>query len=326
MAEQKTQQNESAFDKWLFRNGIRISPSLKDKLTNNHLDSVDVLQELKAMNGLTEASRIMNLNIIEKSVFSVIIRKIQVVDNISSKIVAITPSFISAKDNKNGTVDLKLKLIQSPLKNDGNNQLTLEWAEDEKCFSGAEAGIVVNLNNIDIDTIQEIKNIPTKFNANALRLVWRNYGNVKPLKLRCEKWDAKHCANIISVSGDIIKHCGSKDEWCSIYGTIICKYGFEYHWKFKVKTYKHYFMFGIEKVTNQYGLENSYAGAKGVVYYSRPEITYIYPTQNGKSFKGDYGCKRMNHNGGELDMYLDLKNWELRFETDGVDVGYKISE
>eukprot|EP01083_Nonionella_stella_P059096 154657_1 len=111
---------------------------------------------------------------------------------------------------------------------------------------------------------------------------------------------------------------------CSIYGTVECKPPYIYHWKFRIKTYKYYLMFGVEKVGNNYGLEQTYAGARGAVYYSRVDTAYIYHTQDGNKITGDYGSKRLNKNGGELDMYLDLSCFEIRFETNRQDVGYKI--
>eukprot|EP01083_Nonionella_stella_P105244 302630_1 len=336
MAQQDIQ--PTAFDEWLFQNGIRISRSLREKLFHHHLDSVDVLTELKAANDIESALQLLNLDVIQKAIFSAIIRKVPVLVSHNSlsnegaqhngtQPKSITPQLLSLKDNNDGTVDIKVKLVEAEVDPALKGSLRLEWADDEKALDmGSKTGINLGSNDMELNTEHELKNIAVKSNADVFRLsmIWKRIGNIKPLALRVEKWDLNHKGDVISVNDNTIKHVGTGNAWRSIYGTVECKAPYIYHWKFRIKTYGVHFMFGVEKVGNNYGLEQTYAGAKGAVYYSYDDTTYIYHTQDGNHITGDYGSKRLNKNGGELDMYLDLSCFEVRFETNGQDVGYKI--
>eukprot|EP01083_Nonionella_stella_P239340 837752_1 len=329
MAQQDIQ--PTAFDEWLCQNGIRIPRSLREKLFHHHLDSVDVLTALKASNHVEGALQILNLDVIQEAIFTAITNKIRVAvshnspSNEGAQSKSITPQLLSLKDNNDGTVDIKVKLVETDAESALKGALRLEWADDEKTLDiGSKTGINLGSNDMELNTEHELKNVAVKSNADVFRLIWRRIGNIKPLTLRVEKWDVNHKGDVISVDDNTIKQGGSGDAWRSIYGTIECKPPYIYHWKFRIKTYGVHFMFGVEKVGNNYGLEQTHVGTKGAAYYSAGDTVYLYPTQDGNNISGDYGSKRLNKNGGELDMYLDLSCFELRFETNGQDVGYKI--
>eukprot|EP01083_Nonionella_stella_P025992 71586_1 len=331
MAQQDIQ--PTGFDEWLFRNEIRIPRSLREKLFQYHLDSVNVLTALKAANDIDGALQLLNLDVIQKAIFTAITNKVgvSVSDNSTSNEGAhsksITPQLLSLKDNNDGTVDIKVKLIEAEMGTALKRALRLEWADDEKALDiGSKTGINLGSNDMELNTEHELKNIAVKSNADVFRLsmIWKRIGNIKPLALRVEKWDLNHKGDVISVNDNTIKHVGTGNAWRSIYGTVECKAPYIYHWKFRIKTYGVYFMFGVEKVGNNYGLEQTHVGTKGAAYYSAGDTVYCYHTQDGNNISGDYGSKRLNKNGGELDMYLDLSCFEVRFETNGQDVGYKI--
>eukprot|EP01084_Bolivina_argentea_P068471 124641_1 len=326
MAEQKT----SAFDDWLFRNGIHIPPTLKEKLETKYIASAEVLSQIKKIgdDSMTQVITELKLNIYEKAVFNVILSKLDgETGGLQSHdhIMTIVPQIIDISDNKNGTVNIKWKLSQKPLYKDSENRLKLEWAEDEKALQFDNTNDqIIRMNKIDLESVHETKNVLVpNLTASIFRLKWRNFSNTKAIKIETDLWDTNNKGELIQILNDnIIKHTAAS-KWSSVYGKVVCKTGYKYHWQFKIKTFAIHFMFGVAKVSNGFACKDTYLGTKEVGYYAaygNANTAYVY--QSGAS--GEYGMKRFNKNGCVLDMYLDLTNYKLSFKTGGQDTGVVI--
>eukprot|EP01083_Nonionella_stella_P105243 302629_1 len=164
MAQQDIQ--PTAFDEWLCQNEIRIPRSLREKLFHHHLDSVDVLTALKASNHVEGALQILNLDVIQEAIFTAITNKIRVAvshnspSNEGAQSKSITPQLLSLKDNNDGTVDIKVKLVEAEVDPALKGSLRLEWADDEKALDiGSKTGINLGSNDMELNTEHELKNI-----------------------------------------------------------------------------------------------------------------------------------------------------------------------
>eukprot|EP01083_Nonionella_stella_P111128 325831_1 len=320
----------STFNDWLFRNGIRIPESLHNKMKAQYIDSVDVLAQLKKMGGnkMADVLQQLQLNTIEEAIFNVILSKLggDSAPGECPQVMMLAPQIISISDNKNGSVNVKWKLSPQPLDNNHKNRLKLEWADDEKALDMDHTNDeIIDTNNIELDVVHQVNNVRVhNINANVFRLKWRNFSNAKVLQIETDRWDANHKGQHIEVDGNVIKHTATT-SWNSIYGQVLCKAPFTYHWKFRVKNHAIYFMFGVAQAVNEYKCKDTYLGATQVGYYAAyntKDIAYIYD-KNG-NVTGQYGMQRFNTNGCVLDMYLDLKNYQLKFETNGEDIGHTI--
>eukprot|EP00486_Rosalina_sp_Unknown_P014322 CAMPEP_0201595176 /NCGR_PEP_ID=MMETSP0190_2-20130828/192264_1 /ASSEMBLY_ACC=CAM_ASM_000263 /TAXON_ID=37353 /ORGANISM="Rosalina sp." /LENGTH=145 /DNA_ID=CAMNT_0048055069 /DNA_START=29 /DNA_END=466 /DNA_ORIENTATION=- len=131
----------SAFENWLIQNDISIPPSLKKKLEENYVASAKVLAKIKKKgdNAVKEVMDKLKLDLIEEAVFEVILSTADEEGNTSgqgagpgSQIMTIVPEIVSISDNKNGAVNIEWKLTAQRLNNNADNQVQLEWAEEEK--------------------------------------------------------------------------------------------------------------------------------------------------------------------------------------------------
>merc|ERR1712129_567160 len=85
--------------------------------------------------------------------------------------------------------------------------------------------------------------------------------------------------------------------------------------------------FGVAKVSSGDALKASYVGNGENAYYAayqNANTTYVYDKNKGAYSGTGYGMERFNKNGCTLDMYLDLKEYELSFKTGGQDTGVVI--
>eukprot|EP00484_Ammonia_sp_Unknown_P028623 CAMPEP_0197038026 /NCGR_PEP_ID=MMETSP1384-20130603/15082_1 /TAXON_ID=29189 /ORGANISM="Ammonia sp." /LENGTH=367 /DNA_ID=CAMNT_0042468417 /DNA_START=35 /DNA_END=1136 /DNA_ORIENTATION=+ len=323
------------FDAWLTSNGIRVPDALKQKMHEKYLDSVDVLTQLKQMNGneLSEVMAELKLTVIEKAIFNAILAKLEASEGAASQsgsastsYMVIVPEIISITDNKNGAVNIKWKLAQQAVDKNVKNRVKLEWAEDEKALDFDYTNDqIIEINKLDLNTVYETNNIAVNnINANIFRLKWRNFSNAKELKIETDRWDTNSKGQHIEVDGTVIKHKATT-AWNSVYGQVVCKAPYTYHWRFRIKAFSAHFMFGVARVSNGDSCKATYLGTKEKGYYAaytNADTAYVY--DGGNNYQGEYGMKRFNKNGCVLDMYLDLKQHTLRFETGGQDTGVTI--
>eukprot|EP01084_Bolivina_argentea_P116182 206480_1 len=316
-----------SFNDWLFRNEITIPPSLQKKLKDKFIASIDVLHQLKKMGDHTvnEILADLQLNTIETAIFNVILSKLDgntksnVCVQSQNQTMNIVPEIVSITDNKNGAINIKWKLKAVPFNTETTNRLKLEWVTEEQEFDFDYTNDrVIETYKFDLETVHETKNIIiNNMNANIFRLKWRSFSNTKTIKIESDRWDSVNKGQYIRVDNNIIQHIAT-NLWSSVYGQVICKHPYTYHWKFKIKSFALYFMFGVARVSNGYRCTNTYLGTIEKGYYAAYQNSnnvQIYNT--GNDFVGQYGMQRFNKNGDTLDMYLDLTNYKLSFETGG---------
>ena len=313
---------------WARHHGIEIPPSLQEKMDAKYIGSIAVLSELVKMgkDSLLKVTDGLELDLIEKAIFNAMLSKLA---QGQPPIMSITPEIISITDNKNGAVNIQWKLLSNAFEGDITNQLRLEWAEDDNGmrFDHTKGKFMDSDNQIELETIYETSNILIHdVNANLFRLNWCSVSNTKDINMKTENWDSIYKGKHISVQGNVIQHT-AEDSWCGIYGQVVCKSPYIYHWKFKLKAFADNFMFGVSRMSNKYRARNGHPGKDNIGYsvLSRDTV-YVYNTGNHQDFVGKYGIQRFNKNGCELDMYLDLTNYKLSFKTGGQDTGVVIQD
>ena len=325
---------------WARHHGIEIPPSLKEKMDAKYIGSIAVLSELVKIgeHSLSKVMEELELDIIEKAIFNAMLSKLAQGHNddtckcLQPPIMSINPEIISVTDNENGSVNIKWKLLSRIFEGDMTNRLKLEWAKDQKemhwdgklidGLSKMELG-----NQIELDTIYRISNIFIHdVNANLFRLNWCSVSDTKDINMKTENWDSIYKGKHIFVQGNVIQHT-AEDSWCGIYGKVVCKSPYTYHWQIKLNAFADNFMFGVSRMSNKYRARNGHPGKDNIGYrvLSRDTV-YVYNTGNHQDFVGKYGIQRFNKNGCELDMYLDLTNYKLSFKTGGQDTGVVIQD
>ena len=284
---------------------------------------------------MTEIIDKLKLNLIEEAVFEVILSKVDAkqggaeeCSTLSTQILTISPEIVALTDNKNGGINIKWKLKTQRVNLDGENRLQLEYAVNEQELDfGHGNSKSIDFHNIDLNSEYETRNVVIdNINANIFRLKWNNFGNIKELKIETDLWDQNHKGQHIQVHGNVIRHTATT-TWSSIYGRVLCKAPYTYHWRFKIKAFAIYFMFGISRESDNYSVVNSYLGATNNAfgYYaanSNNNQAHVYHL----GANGQFGMQRFNKNGCVLDMYLDLKNYKLSFKTGGQDTGVVIDD
>merc|ERR1712087_366167 len=149
--------------------------------------------------------------------------------------------------------------------------------------------------------------------------------NNKRMTIATDRWHTTMKGPSIAIRESVVEHTAT-NTWNSVYGQVVCTAPYTYHWRFKIKAFAVYFMFGVAKVSAGDALKSSYVGNGENAYYAaynNAETAYVYD-KTGGCRQGQYGMERFNKNGCTLDMYLDLKQYQLSFKTGGEDTGVVI--
>jgi len=164
-------------------------------------------------------------------------------------------------------------------------------------------------------------------NAYIFRIKLCSLSNTKRMTIVTDRWHTSMKGPHISIRESVVEHT-AVNKWDSVYGQVVCSAPYTFHWRFKIKAFAIYFMFGVAEVSAGDALKETHLGSACNGYYAahnNATKAHVYDKTKG-NYGGEYGMSRFNKNGCTIDMVLDLKQYQLSFKTGGEDTGVVIKD